>query len=884
MSNKLIKEDWGSSDQAAMNKSIHRDAGSPKTMPSPFDKKLRSAAEDAVDFYWDDWEEYKNDRDELIDNAIRSYLRAYFKDQFNLMVRMFEGKINEGQFSWMTQDTGEQIGSERQNRITVFMYDNQGNKWKESKYDGYGEFGGKDYYELLAQMNGVENADRQDGIDLAFNDKKVKAGEVLFPALVTTPNYNWKRHDFTQEAENDPNQSWYQEDYDDDDEYYESAVTEARAVKRFDKKLIDDKFQVHQEGTIRTIYKGVTGNVDMEVSEKWIEMKGLRDIPEDWRGQHLGIFFELKKNLYLWAKEMEDAKTGRPARDSRGDAFFNVMAIFTMDGDEILTLWERPSSFSIATYGGSGVGFQYESLHERHITVKRQYTENYPAIKVGKSAKIRNKVIEAVKDGKLTKEEFDAVLREMTVDSTRWIRRNATYFNVNEDGITLSKTGKRILAELSTSEVNEKVTPFKLANVKAEEIFGEFGIATLDYDQLSRVIDIKLADKLAKKYGESSFMSLTELDMEELLNKNPKLVKENKTQDTTMKNKLVFENFSDFVNSLNITNESVEMVNEAFKSSLLASLFTNKYGKFDKSLAKSFYGTAKVKMDLIEDEDLLTMDPQSAYKNKQADTIIFYISDNEKENPHAPYDAYSDYKTIPGGGFLLAVASGENAFYTTTWTGGRWSASGSREMALKKTDNNASDTIGISKKYKGWDGTGLYNVKRIAEVADRAIVLNMALLRQKYSSEGERAARAAAKKGAIAFQTDKDFRSENMKRYQEILANKAAALPLDKMVQDAIEQLTDQIKKGLAEGKVGKYGDVIIGTKKNGSEAKMRDAANHMSNILDDYSRYVSYIAQAEESEKRYGDRESYYERESKNYAKNVKDKIDQIPGFDYIW
>ena len=72
------------------------------------------------------------------------------------------------------------------------------------------------------------------------------------------------------------------------------------------------------------------------------------------------------------------------------------------------------------------------------------------------------------------------------------------------------------------------------------------------------------------------------------------------------------------------------------------------------------------------------------------------------------------------------------------------------------------------------------------------------------------------------------------------------------MVADAIETLTKQIKDGLAEGKKGKYGDVIIGTKKNGSEAKMRDAANHMSNILDDYNRYVSYIVQAEESEKRY--------------------------------
>jgi hypothetical protein len=517
------------------------------------------------------------------------------------------------------------------------------------------------------------------------------------------------------------------------------------------------------------------------------------------------------------------------------------------------------------------------TLHERHITVKRQYTENYPAVKVGKAAKTRNKILEAIKDGRVSQDEFNNIVREMTIDSTRWLRRNATYFNISEDGIRLSKTGKRVLSQLSKADaVNEKVTAFKQANVMAEEIFGEFGIATLDYDQISRIIDINRADKLSKKYGETSFMALTELDMEDLLNKNPKLVKENKTN-KIMKNNFVFESFSDFVNAIN---ES-ESVNEAFKSSLLASLFTNKHGKFDANLAKAFYGASRVKMDIIEDEDLLTMDPATAYKNKQADTIIFYISDNPKENPHAPYDSWSDSKNIPGDGYLLAVASGENAFYTVSW-GGRWSSS--RELSLKKVDNNASDSVGISKKYKGWDGTGLYNVKRISEVADRAIVLNMALLRQKYSAEGERAARAAAKKGAIAFKTDKDFKKENMDRYHTILADKAAKLPLDSIVKEAIEKLTDQIKKGLAEGKVGKYGDVIIGVKANGSEAKMRDASNHMSNILDDYTRYVSYIKQSEETEARYGQKETYYERESKNYAKSITDKVAQIDKFDYVW
>jgi hypothetical protein len=141
-----------------------------------------------------------------------------------------ENLLVEGQFSWMTQDTDTQIGSERENTITVYMYSDKGERWEEKRYEGYGEFGGKDYYELLAQMNGVENADRQDGIDIAFGKTKTK-GKTLFPALVQDAKYNWKRHDFTVQPDNDPNQSWYQEPEDDDDydEYDESKVTEAKA-------------------------------------------------------------------------------------------------------------------------------------------------------------------------------------------------------------------------------------------------------------------------------------------------------------------------------------------------------------------------------------------------------------------------------------------------------------------------------------------------------------------------------------------------------------------------------------------------------------------------------------------------------------------------------
>lgn len=680
---------------------------------------------------------------------------------------------------------------------------------------------------------------------------------------------------------------------------------------------------------------------------------------------------------------MKKFKSERDARTFMSDTIENKkglqeIAIYkagsgfhsTADTKAVISFWGEGSYLDNVSKKDSKLAAKKleESLTERHITVKRKYTENYPAKTVGKAAKIRNKVLEAIKDGKLTKEEFDSVLREMTTDSTRWVRRNATYLNISEDGITLTKTGKRILNELtpvtSTSDVNEKASPFKIANANAEEIFGEFGIATLSFDQIERVIDIKKANKLSKRYGEDSFMALPEFEMEELLNKNPKLVLENKNKN--MKTQFIYESFNLFIESLvdldqlkeSVVNEAkfkkgqyikskadsndfdgdvydktndidgseilknssfeiyeigkdevvlwsdadeVEysidpddlkkhfvkesVVNEAFSSQRLAELFMGTNGKLDKNLAKAFYGSTKVAMDKVQDEDIISTDPQTAYKAKQSNTIIFYISDNEKENPHAPYDAYQSDKVIPGGGYLLAVTSGGNKFYDQVWSDrSRYTARKNNDRNLKMVDNNPSDSIGISKKYKGWDATGLYNVKRIAEVADRAIVINLDLLQQKYSTTNKRDARQAAKSGALAFKSSKDFKSENEARYKSILATKASKLPLDSMVSDAIDALTKQIQDGLKSGEKTQYGEILIGKNKKGNGVKLKDASNHMSSILDDYSRYCDYVKQEEESEKRFGSSESWYQREVKQYAKSIKDRINQIETFEYAW
>lgn len=91
-----------------------------------------------------------------------------------------------GQFSWYTQDTHRRIQNGQP--LTVYMSDDKGNKYKETCYQGYGIFGGKDYYALLAEMNGITVNDnevlRLKGIELAFkNSPRGNNPEIKHPSL-----------------------------------------------------------------------------------------------------------------------------------------------------------------------------------------------------------------------------------------------------------------------------------------------------------------------------------------------------------------------------------------------------------------------------------------------------------------------------------------------------------------------------------------------------------------------------------------------------------------------------------------------------------------------------------------------------------------------------
>ena len=93
-----------------------------------------------------------------------------------------------GFFSFKTQDTNRSIANRYSNRKTfkVHMHDHMGNVYTEDNYEGYGDFGGMDYYNLMASMNGMK--DRHEAITALFERKD----GILYPNLTESSNWQWR--------------------------------------------------------------------------------------------------------------------------------------------------------------------------------------------------------------------------------------------------------------------------------------------------------------------------------------------------------------------------------------------------------------------------------------------------------------------------------------------------------------------------------------------------------------------------------------------------------------------------------------------------------------------------------------------------------------------
>lgn len=94
-----------------------------------------------------------------------------------------------GFYSFKTGDTDRSIANKYSDLETfaVHMITPDGRSFTERDYEGYGEFGNKDFYELLAELNGLDS-DRSKGIDLVFknNPSGDNTPGVIYPKFAET--------------------------------------------------------------------------------------------------------------------------------------------------------------------------------------------------------------------------------------------------------------------------------------------------------------------------------------------------------------------------------------------------------------------------------------------------------------------------------------------------------------------------------------------------------------------------------------------------------------------------------------------------------------------------------------------------------------------------
>jgi len=333
-------------------------------------------------------------------------------------------------------------------------------------------------------------------------------------------------------------------------------------------------------------------------------------------------------------------------------------------------------------------------------------------------------------------------------------------------------------------------------------------------------------------------------------------------------------------------NESDSSLNEAFASTKLANILTGA-NKLPEGLPAAFYKMTKLKLDKIKDEDIIELDPMVARREKRANAVYMYFVTDEKENDYHiqnPYDKDEEISIYNGGiipaNTLLAITNVDNKWMNIDWAkDNKYTRHGSNlkyativpdvDGHQELQQSKRKDSAGIDK-----GNTGLDTVMKVARTADICYCLDLDILTARYSTVNLKDERKAAQKGATAFISDKDFRKQTHARYQDIIADRALAMPLDKKVKEATELIGEIIANANARGHRDSKGDILIGT--GSHKYKISGILQHMDFLLNRFSTYVHYT-DLDAHEYNAGYDMAYHKRNIKDCAKKVWDSIKDI-------
>ncbi len=336
-----------------------------------------------------------------------------------------------------------------------------------------------------------------------------------------------------------------------------------------------------------------------------------------------------------------------------------------------------------------------------------------------------------------------------------------------------------------------------------------------------------------------------------------------------------------------------ELITERFSSDILRQFAAQDGGsRWRGGIAKDMQKFANLALDKISDADFTTTTPEAYWKGgdaKNPNKVGFFVD----ADPGFIKWAKANKKYMPSGlslgniskyGVVLSVIRGGIGMYH--------GFAMDRGSSYSRHRKGTEERYGILAKdyetrslYNGWEGAPTAKVtrKNLIDAATRVYVLDLDSLRDKYDVSGLKSDRANSKAGATALKSAKQIKDENNKRYLAILQDKAAMTDIDQAVKDSIELLNKHISDALNKGEMDQYGNFVIGQNARGRTVSIKDGANAIRNMLDDYQRYKDYERQDKESAAD-GRIDNYYAREVKGYAKRLQDFAKKVKDKNYSW
>ena len=245
---------------------------------------------------------------------------------------------------------------------------------------------------------------------------------------------------------------------------------------------------------------------------------------------------------------------------------------------------------------------------------------------------------------------------------------------------------------------------------------------------------------------------------------------------------LNFESFNKFQSILEeLTNEAnSELILEKFDSSILRELTAQESGsRWQKGLAADIAKKFSFAVDKITNEDFTILTNSDDWWTqgwaKNDDNIGFFVDDDPELRKALKAKELKNkfpngtLKKMGNVGLVMCILRGKTAMWT-----GLATHNGGTSWRYKRSDQERygalADQYKMNSAY-GYDSgkVAKMTIKNIKQETNKVYVLNLADLREKYSTNTIKADRAAAKAGAVALMNDKDFKKKQIERYNKIL-------------------------------------------------------------------------------------------------------------------